>query len=478
MKKLIWALFLATPLWADPIQPETDISVPLPEQFRGAESQPPGQPSLAESKWFEVFQDPQLKALIEQGLANNTDMQIALFRVDAARAQVRQAGAQEWPQLGISGDNTYTEVSANSPTFIAGFIPRQRTVGQVLLNLLSWELDIWGRVRHQTEAVVQEMLATEEDRRAVSAMVVSEVASGYFNLLGLDAEMDVARRTLETRSESLKLVKARQEGGVATLLELRQAEQLVESARLSIPDIERRLAQQENNLQFLVGQMPGEVARGRNLLEQSPMPEVPAGLPSELLARRPDIRAAERRIVAREEQLASIRAAYFPSISLTGFFGYQSGRLDNLFQGGSRTVGFGPQLALPLLSTGRFADTDLAQTNLGLATLEYRKAVQTAFREVSNALIDYQKVREARIGQDKLVEVLKDRARLSYLRYRGGVDNLLSALDADRDLFTAQLAAAQGRRNELLALVTLYKALGGGWQPLEAPKKAAEEDEE
>ena len=468
MKRLLWIwLGLSWAVWAQPLS--------VPDHFRGATQSSPL--SIGDLKWFEIFEDGSLQSLIEQALASNNDLQIALLRVDAARATLREMGAQEFPQIGATGEVIYTEVSANSPTFVSGFIPRQRTVGQILLNLLSFELDLWGRVRHQTQTAVATLLATQEDQHTVASMVVSEVAADYFNLIGLDAELDIARRTLSTRQSTLKLVRLRQEGGIATLLDTRQAEQLVESAELAVPELESRITQQENNLKLLLGQMPGPIARGQGLLEQKSLPEVPPGLPSELLTRRPDIRAAEQRIAARHEQLLSLRAAYFPRISLTGFLGYQSGALSNLFTSGSRTAGFGPQILLPAFSAGQYADVEVGAADEQVAVVEYRRTVQTAFREVSNALVAYAKIRQARLGQDQLVATLRDRVRLAYLRYQGGVDNLLSALDADRDLFSAELLAAQGRRNELLALVQLYKALGGGWQmkpptPAPAPEEA------
>lgn len=469
MKRLLLAALLLTPAWGEP-QP---VAVPTPAEFRGAAD--PGD-SLGNWRWFEMFQDPQLQALIQIALTNNTDLGIALARIEAARANLRETGAEQFPQVGLSAAIQHSVVSTSTPLFPpGGVLPRQRTFGEVLLNLLSFELDLWGRLHHQTQAAARELVATEEDRRAVISLVISEVATTYFNLVELDAELELARRTLELRRQSLELIRIREAGGVGTMLDVRQGEQLVLLAEQTIPDLERRIVQTENRLQVLLGQTPGQIPRGRILAHQTSPPTVPAGLPSELLLRRPDIRAAEQRIAARGETIEYVRRSYFPRISLSGLLGFQSSSLSNLFTSPSRTMGIVPQLLVPIFSAGRGADTDLAQANLQIAREEYRQTVLTAFREVSDALVDYQKIREVRDRQQQLVATLQDRVRLAYLRYQGGVDTLLNALDADRDLFTAQLSVAQSRRNELLALVQLYRALGGGWAADQTPLPGTEQ---
>jgi multidrug efflux system outer membrane protein len=261
------------------------------------------------------------------------------------------------------------------------------------------------------------------------------------------------------------LIKAREQGGLATLVEVRQGEQLVYAAAQAIPNTERLIEQTENQLSLLLGGSPGAVARGRPLTEQQPPPFVPSGLPSALLERRPDIRAAEQNLIAANAIIGVARAAYFPRISLTGFLGFQSGELSNLFTGPSRVWQFAPQVTQPIFNAGRIRSTvRLARAQHEITLIEYERVIQTAFREVSDALIECQKVREIRAKQELLVETLRDRSRLSYVRYRGGVDTLLNALDADRDLFDAELGLAATRRNELLAVVQLYRALGGGWR--------------
>jgi multidrug efflux system outer membrane protein len=330
---------------------------------------------------------------------------------------------------------------------------------------LTFELDIWGRLRQQTKAARAELRASEEDRKAVMTTVVGDVAANYFNLLELDDELDIAKRTLSTREDSLRLIKIREQGGVATMLDVRQGEELVYQASQTIPDTQRLIEQSENQISLLLGNNPGPIVRGRPLTQQEELPAVPAGLPSSLLERRPDIRAAEENLQAQRALVSAAKAAYFPRISLTGFLGFQSNQLSNLFTGPSGIWNFIPQVTQPIFTAGRLkSNVRFAKAEQELALVQYQQTIQTAFREVSDALVQYRKEKEIRTQQELLVTTLRDRSRLAYLRYQGGVDPLLSALDADRDLFVAELSLAQTRRNELLSLVQLYKALGGGWQ--------------
>jgi multidrug efflux system outer membrane protein len=334
-----------------------------------------------------------------------------------------------------------------------------------VLNLLTFELDVWGRLRQQTKAARADLRASEEDRKAVMSIVVTDVATGYFNLLELDNELDIDRRTLATREDSLRLIKLRQQGGVATMLEVRQAEELVYQASETIPDTERAIEQTENQISLLLGNNPGSITRGQPLTQQQDLPAVPAGLPSSLLERRPDIRAAEENLGAQNALVKAAKAAYFPRISLTGLLGFQSNQLSNLFTGPSRVWTFAPQVAQPIFTAGRLkSNVKFAQAQQELALVQYQQTVQNSFREVSDALVQYRKVKEVRTQQELLVTTLRDRSQLANVRYQGGVDSLLNALDADRELFSAELSLAQTRRNELLSLVQLYKALGGGWQ--------------
>jgi multidrug efflux system outer membrane protein len=295
--------------------------------------------------------------------------------------------------------------------------------------------------------------------------LVSDVAGAYFSLRELDYQLGISQRTLATRRDSLELIRNRQTGGVATLLDLRQGEQLVYTAAETIPTLQQQIEQTENQISLLLGKNPADIVRGRSLTEQEMPPDVPAGLPSALLERRPDVRAAEQNLIAANAQIGVAKAAYFPQISLSGFLGGQGTQLSSLFSGPSGVWNFTPQVTQPIFTAGRLkSNVKLQEAFHDSALVQYEKTIQTAFTEVSNALIAHQRVRESRVQEELLVEALRDRTRLAYVRYRGGVDTLLNALDADRDLFQAELTLSQIRLNELDSVVQLYKALGGGWQ--------------
>lgn len=440
--------------------------VQTPVAFRGADSNAvPDQNSIGDLKWFEVFKDQELQTLVRTAMVRNYDLRAAIVRIDAARANLGLARSEQFPQFEASADLTSLRTSRNGQLGVAGQGGRSRSFGSVLLNLLTFELDVWGRLRQQTKAARAELRASEEDRKAVMTTVVADVASQYFSLLELDSELEIARRTLATREDSLRLIKVRQQGGVATMSDVRQAEELVYQATQTIPDTERLIEQTENQISLLLGNNPNAIPRGRPLAQQEELPAVPPGLPSSLLERRPDIRAAEQNLLAQKALVSVAKKAYFPRISLTGLLGFQSDQLSSLFTGPSRALTFVPQVTQPLFTGGRLkSDVKFAKAQQQLAVIQYQQTVQNAFREVSDALVQYRKFKEIRVQQGLLVETLRDRSRLAYLRYEGGVDTLLNALDASRELFSAELDLTQTKRNELLSLVQLYKALGGGWQ--------------
>jgi outer membrane protein, multidrug efflux system len=430
-------------------------AVDTPDTFRGADTTAPtDQTSVGDLKWFEVFKDEELQKLVRTAMAQNYDLRAAVARINAARANLGLARSDQFPQVGASSDLTKTRTGG-----------RTDGIGGVLLNLLNFELDVWGRLRQQTKAARAELRASEEDRKAVMIIIVGDVATGYFSLLELDSELEIDKRTLATREDSLRLIKLRQQGGVATMLDVRQAEELVYQASQTIPDTERAIAQTENQVSLLLGDNPGPVTRGWPLLEQETPASVPAGLPSALLERRPDIRAAEATLEAQGALVRAAKAAFFPRISLTGLLGFQSDQLSNLFAGPGRAWSFAPQVTQPIFTAGRLkSNLKFARAQQELTLAQYQQTIRNAFREVSDALVEYRKVKEIRTQQELLVTTLRDRSRLAHTRYEGGVDTLLNALDADRELFSAELNLAQTRRNELLALVQLYRALGGGWQ--------------
>ncbi|MDX6575272.1 MAG: outer membrane protein multidrug efflux system [Blastocatellia bacterium] len=452
-KQLILATVIVSLLGGTIIGQKKTDRPPIPSTFRGIDATAPAdQTSIGDLKWFEVFKDEELQNLVRTAMVQNYDLRAALARINAARANLGLARSAQFPQVEGSADLTSTHASG-----------RTSNIGSVLLNLLSFELDIWGRVRQQRNAARAELRASAEDRKAAMTTVVSDVATGYFSLIELDSELEIDKRTLAARQESLRIINSRQQGGLATMLDVRQAEELVYQASQTIPDTERAIEQTENLISLLLGNNPGSISRGRPLSQQEGLPSVPAGLPSSLLDRRPDIRSAEANLEAQGALVRAAKAAYFPRISLTGNLGFQSNQLSNLFTSG--VWSFIPQITAPIFTAGRLkSNVKFAKAQQELAVVQYQQTIQTAFREVSDALVQYRKVREIRAQQELLVTTLQDRSRLAHLRYEGGIDSLLNALDADRELFNAELSLAQTKRNELLSLVQLYKALGGGWQ--------------
>ena len=439
-------------------------AVEIPPQFRAAMTS--DAQSIVDLKWFEVFKDEQLQELIRTALAQNYDLRNAIARVDQARANLGITQANQYPNFGVGGGFTTMESSQEGEFSIPSGSPqRQRNFGTVALSLFSYEIDIWGRLRRATESAQAQLLASDWNRKAVITTLISDVATAYFNLLELDMELAIARSTLGTREESLRLIRTQLRGGVGTLLDVRQGEQLVYGAAQSVPSSEQQIEQTENQISLLLGKNPGPVTRGLTLTEQQTAPELPAGLPSALLERRPEIQAAEQILIASNANIGVAKAAYFPQITLTGEYGYQSTALANLFSGSRRLWSFVPQLTQPIYTAGRLgSQVELAEAQQQSALAQFEKAIQSAFSDVSNALIQYQDVKKVRAQRELLVTALQDRKRLAYLRWHGGVDTMLNALNADQDLFTAELSLAQTRRDELLSLVQVYKALGGGWQ--------------
>lgn len=439
-----------------------------PAQFRAPEPLPAQEAySLADLKWFELFHDERLQALIRTALVQNYDLRDAVARVEAARANLGITRSDQFPQFAAGGGVEFNRLSRDGAEPIpAILLPSQnRTFGEASLNLLSFEVDLWGRLRRATEAARSNLLSAEESRKTVVTTLVSDVATAYLTLRELDFELEISNRTLQTRQQSLDLTRSRQAGGVGTLLDLRQAEQLVDTAAQTIPVIQQQIEQTENQIHLLLGEPPGSIQRGQSLAGQEVPPEVPAGLTSTLLERRPDIRAAEQLLIAANAEIGVARAAYFPQLTLSGFLGGQSTQLASLFSGPHTAFGLAPQLAQPIFTAGRLkSNVKLTEAQREEALVQYEKTIQTAFAEVSNSLIAHQRTRESRAKQEDLVYALQDRLRLAYIRYRGGVDTQLDALDADRDLFSAELSLSQMRLQEVLTVVQLYKALGGGWQ--------------
>ena len=434
-----------------------------PTVYRGAAAELSAKPDVAsfgDQKWWDVFQDEALQTLIRAALEQNYDVRIAATRILEARALLGIAQADQLPEVTALA----SVFSQRSPA--AAGRPAVDTSPVQLGLSASWELDFWGRFRRATESARANLLSDEWAQRQVISSLVSDVASAYFQLREQDLELEISRQTLASRRDSLRLTQVLADGGATSLLDVRQAEQLVFGASASIPDLESRIEQQENFISILVGRNPEGVMRGRPLIDQQQPPEVPAGLPSSLLERRPDILQAEQQLVAANAQIGVAKADFFPRISLTAIGGYQSSALARLFTGPAGLWTFGASALQPVFEGGRIRNNvAFAEARTQEATLVYQRTVQQAFRDVSDALVSYRKSREVRTEQQQLTSAAEDATRLSNMRYRGGAASYLEVLDSETRFFTAQLNLAQAQLRELQSLVQIYRSLGGGWQP-------------
>jgi outer membrane protein, multidrug efflux system len=434
----------------------------VPGSYRGLapdEAIKPDWVSLGDQKWWEVFQDEQLRFLIRTALQQNYDVRIAGARILQAQAQLGITRADQFPNVG-AGAGISDQRSAKS-LFLPAF---ETSTGQLNVSA-GWELDFWGKFRRATEAARANLLASESARQEVMLTLVANVSDAYFQLRALDLELEISKRTLASRRESLRLTTILADHGSTSMLDVRQAEQLVFTAAAEIPALEQQIEQEENLISILVGKNPDTVVRGQALTEQTRPPAVPAGLPSSLLERRPDIREAEQQLIAANAQIGIAKAAYFPQISLSGTAGFQSAALTNLFSGPAGTWDFGASLAQPIFTAGRLrSNVRFAEAQQQATLLFYQQTIQGAFRNVSDALIAYRKSREFRSQEELLFQSAQDAARLSHMRYNGGVTGYLEVLTNETNAFSAELGLVQAQLNELLALVQVYQALGGGWQ--------------
>ena len=463
MKKyvaLLCAVFLGSGCAVGPNYKRPAVSVP--DSYRGLtpeEAAKTQAASIGDQKWWEIFQDEQLRSLIRTALQQNYDVRIAASRILAAQAQLGITRADQFPTVSAAAGISDTR-SARSKLLS----PFEGSTGNVALSA-AWELDFWGKYRRATEAARANLLASEWARQEVLATLVANVAGAYFQVRALDLELEISKRTLASRRESLRLTQVLADRGSTSMLDVRQAEQLVFTAAAEVPALEQQIEQEENFISSLLGKNPADVSRGQTLTEQAQPPEVPPGLTSSLLERRPDVRQAEEQLIAANAQIGVARAAYFPQISLSGGGGFQSAALTNLFSGPAGTWNFGASLTQPIFTAGKLrSNVRLAETQQQTAVLFYQQTIQGAFRSVSDALIAYRKSREFRVQEELLFQSAQDAAHLSHLRYNGGVTGYLEVLTNETNSFSAELALAQARLNELLALVQLYEALGGGWQ--------------
>jgi len=460
MNKAILSLLIAVVLTGCAIGPDykrPTINTPAAWRVEEKEAQ-----DKANTAWWHQFEDDVLNGLIDEALKQNNDLRIATSRVDeyVGRFWVGRSGL--FPQIGAYGYATQDRASERSATPIPSTMKNPVENYQAGFSG-SWEIDIWGKLRRATEASKADLLSTEEARQAVILSLVSAVANGYILLRDYDKQLEIATRTAKTREESYKLFKLRYEGGVISELELNQVKSEYEQALATIPQVEKQITFQENALSVLLGRNPGPIDRGKSIDELT-LPAVPAGLPSDLLEKRPDVRQAEQALVAANARIGVAKAQFFPTISLTGLFGWASVELSNLFTGPAQVWSWGGAAVAPIFTGGSLMGQFWASEAIQQQTLfNYQSTVQTAFREVDDSLADQKRTREQLEAQKRQVDALKEYARIARLRYDNGYTSFIEVLDAERSLFSAELTYAQTQGILFSALVNLYKAMGGGW---------------
>ena len=412
--------------------------------------------------WWRQLNDPVLNDLIATAVKENKDLLIATARVDQFAAQYGVVRANLYPQFGVAaqfGQQRVTERSGNALPDGYHIV----TGGQQAVLNASWELDIWGRIRRSSEAARADLLGSEEGRRGVILSLVSSVAFSYVNLRDLDQQLKISRQTAESRKGSYELLKLRLEAGIINAMELAQSKSEYEQALATIPQLEKSIAQQENGINVLLGQNPGPIPRGKSI-DDLKLPAVPAGLPSDLLERRPDIKQAEQSLIAANAQIGVAKAAYFPAISLTAFFGFASSDFNNLFTGAAKVWQYSAPITAPIFTAGKISSqvkvTEAVQQQ---ALYRYQQTIQTAFREVNDSLVDQDRTRVQLEAQHQRVEALRIYADLARLRFDNGYSSYIEVLDAERSLFDVELSYVQNQGTLFQALINLYKAMGGGW---------------
>ncbi len=447
-------------------------SVAGPQTFRGQATAEAA--SLADAPWWEVFRDPVLKELIQDALRSNYDVQIAAARVQEARASFVVARSDLYPSLDYAAGVSRGKITPGVAGAPGGPAPNASNFYYGALTA-SWELDIWGRIRRSNEAAWATLLATEDARRGVWLTLVSDLAQAYFELLALDVRLQIARSSTDAYQRTYDLFLDRFQLGVASKLETSRAEGALGEAQASIPQLESDIVAKENQISILLGKSPAPISRGRPMYEQPVVPEVPAGLPSALLERRPDLRQAEQQLVSANARVGVAKAEFFPKLSLTAIFGTASPEVSALTGGTATIWAVAGMLSGPLFNAGRTLGNYRASiAQWEQAKLQYEQAVLTALREVSDALTALAKLSEAELGQDRAVKALEEAVEHATDRYRQGLANYFEVLEAQQQLYPAQNTLAQIRRERLLAHVRLYKALGGGWSLTDAEWNAEE----
>ena len=439
-------------------------AAPVPTTFPGDPAQPAGQAAAA-VPWEDFFTDARLNGLIRTALENNRDLRVSVLNIEQARAQFQVQRSSLFPAVGLTGSG-----SRSSPNPYQAFDSSVGSVSSqysVNLGITAWEIDFFGRVRALKDQALAQYLATEESRKAAQVSLIAAVATGWLTLIADDELLELTRQTLVTREESVRLTKMRFDNGVSSELDFQAANSLAETARASYAQQQRTRMQDENALALLLGApVPASATAGgvKGLDSVQPMPDVPAGLPSDLLAERPDIRAAEQQLIAANANIGAARANFFPRVSLTTTLGTASSEFSGLFDSGSKAWSFAPSVTLPIFDAGRNRATlDSAKAGREIAVAQYEKSIQTAFREVADALAGRATLGEQVRAQRAQADAESVRFRLSDMRYRNGIASALDLLDAQRSLYTAQQSAVTTRLLQLQNQVTLYKTLGGGW---------------
>ncbi|GAB7525804.1 efflux transporter outer membrane subunit [Paraburkholderia sp. 2C] len=434
-------------------------AVDTPATFRFQENEAE---DLANTEWWKQFNDPVLDELIATALADNKDVKVAAARVDQFLGQFWSTRSALFPQVGAGFSAGRQRITQSGPTSIFSNSGSIFNDFEAQLNA-SWEIDLFGRNRRLTESARASLLSTEEGRRATILVLVSSVASSYIALLSLDRQLEIAKATTQSRAESVHVFELRFQGGEVSQMELAQSQSEYEASAAVIPQLEASIAQQEDALSVLLGHNPGPIIRGR-VLNALGTPAIPAGLPSDLLQRRPDLRQAEQDLIAANALIGAARALYFPQISLTGLLGTQSSQISNLFTGPSKVWSFAGAVTQPIFTGGNITgQVKQAEAQQQQALYTYQKAIQTAFQEVDDALISSQKLREQYVTQGRQVDALRTYSHMARLRYEGGYTSYIEVLDAERSLFNAELSRTQTQQAVLTSYVSLYKAMGGGW---------------
>jgi multidrug efflux system outer membrane protein len=417
--------------------------------------------NIADTVWWENFQDPDLNELIETALKENKDLRIATARVEEFSARVKTVRSGFYPQIGYGGSADREDRSLETDMVIPGSDPAGSTY-RTSLNI-SWELDIWGRIKRAEEAAQADLLAAEEGRQAVILSLVSAVAIGYFDLVSLDRQLDISKQTQASRKEWLQLFEKKLQGGQISNLELAQVRSAYERSATYIPILERQIALQENALSVLIGRGPGKIARNKKM-DFTIMPEIPRGIPSDLLTRRPDIRQSEQNLIAANAMIGVIRTQYFPSISLTGLFGYASASLSDLLQNSAKLWNMAAGAAGPVFTGGRIeGEIRQAEAKRQQLIYDYLKKIQTALREVNDSLINIKKLRELQEVEIRLIDALKEYVYFAHSRYDAGFSTYLAVMDSEKSLYEAQIQQVETARHVFAAIVDNYKAMGGGW---------------